>query len=165
MFLSEVVLLMRYFANGQKLKFFAKIQSGRNDLLRTLSGMTWDLYHFRQVTHMLSKGPTQDAHYYFPAMLTFDKGFAEIIDIYSLCACGIGPGAYDFVTAPACNFFEQICIGMDGRDRDDVESLFSPDAVARRSAIAEGGGVDFRSIARSLIADLSSIVGRRLEEP
>jgi hypothetical protein len=126
--------------------------------------MAWDLYHFRQVTQMLSRDLTQEIHYYFPAMLTFDKGFAEILDVYSLRACGIGPLAQDFVTAPAFDFFEEICVGMDEVDRIEVRSLFSPEAVARRTEVARSGGVDFRSIARTLIADLSSITGHSLEQ-
>ena len=161
-FLSEVLLGKRYFLLGQKLKFFEKIHRGRDNLLPDLNAMAWDLYHFRQMTHMLSKDLAQDAHYYFPAMLTFDKGFADILDIYTIRACGIGPGVYDFVTAPVFNFFEEICSGMINQDRNEMEVLFSTEAVARRSEVARRGGVDIQSIARSLSRELASIIGRPL---
>ena len=43
----ELILAKQYFEKGQGYSFFGKIQKGRNDLLKTIHNMTWDLLHLR----------------------------------------------------------------------------------------------------------------------
>jgi len=82
----EIALARAYFERGQTLLFFGKVQRLRPKLFRHLSSMTWDLYHVRQLELALTLQVLPGARYFFPALLTFDKKFIEIIDLYPLKA-------------------------------------------------------------------------------
>ena len=87
MMLPEGLLAQKYFLMGQNLRFFGKVQTKKPNLLRTVNGMAWDLVHRRNLDSTIGADLERGARYFFPAILTFDKGFAEVMDLYSLRAC------------------------------------------------------------------------------
>ncbi|MGI4802347.1 MAG: hypothetical protein ACRYG8_51605 [Janthinobacterium lividum] len=91
LFGRELLVAARFFQLGSKLEFFRKVQKNRVDLPKTLKNMAWDLWHIRQVEMGLSFRPDHGARYHFPAILTFDKGLGEIIDLCSLSMCIMAP--------------------------------------------------------------------------
>lgn len=82
----EIALARHYFHKGQNLTFFGKIQKNRTDIFDSLKGMAWDLYHVRQLEEAVTFDVKPEARYYLPAILTFDKRFIEVMDIYPLKA-------------------------------------------------------------------------------
>ncbi|KAF1007586.1 MAG: hypothetical protein GAK28_01541 [Luteibacter sp.] len=64
-----------------------------DDLFDQLIGMAWDLYHVRQLEENMTFKPSPGARYFFPALLTFDKRFIEIIDLYPLRALAYKEGS------------------------------------------------------------------------
>ena len=83
-FARETVIAHSFFMRGQKFTFFGKIQIKKPDLFQVLDGMAWDLWHVRQLEKLMTLKPLQNARYFFPALLTFDKRFTEVIDLYPL---------------------------------------------------------------------------------
>ena len=79
-----MVLAREYFERGQNLKFFGRIQAGRDDLLELLNNMAWDLFHVRQLESAMSMRPDSEARYFFPALLTYDQGLIEVMDLCPL---------------------------------------------------------------------------------
>ena len=89
--LPEGLLAQKYFLMGQNLRFFGKVQTKKPNLLRTVNGMAWDLVHRRNLDSTIGADLERGARYFFPAILMFDKGLAEVMDLYSLRACAIAP--------------------------------------------------------------------------
>lgn len=80
----EIAVAKRYFTQGQKFRFFGKIQKNKPDMFGTLDGMAWDLWHVRQLEESMTLAPDSRARYFFPSLLTFDKRFIEVMDLYPL---------------------------------------------------------------------------------
>lgn len=99
--LREISIAKEYFEKGQKLTFFGKVQSEKSDLFEIIAGMSWDLWHIRQMEKNLTLRPSTEARYYFPSLLTCDKRLVEIIDLYPLKAC-----AYDTENFEPIPFFD-----------------------------------------------------------
>ncbi len=85
--LRECIIALEYFKNGQKLRFFGKIQKGNNNLVRDIRNMAWDLYHISDLERRMSDfNEDYNEKFYLPAFLTFDKRLIEITELYSLNA-------------------------------------------------------------------------------
>ncbi len=87
----EMLLAPEYFQRGHNLKFFGKIQKGREDIFSNLENMAWDMWHIRQCEKGISKRVSEPYRYFFSALLTQDNRFIEVIDICSLDAAIIKP--------------------------------------------------------------------------
>lgn len=78
------LVLCRWLLSSKRLpKFFGKLNGKRIDALRN---MAWDLFHIRQMEQRLSLNLEDSASFFFSALLTFDRGMSEIIDLYPLRA-------------------------------------------------------------------------------
>ena len=86
----EIMLARHYFVRGQDMNFFKKIMIGGRDPLENLRNMAWDLWHVRQLEISTTIRPIAGARYFIPALLTFDKGLIEVIDL-----CPFRAIAYD----------------------------------------------------------------------
>lgn len=80
----EISLAKRYFDFGQSFKFFEKIQKNRDALFQSITGMVWDLYHIRQLEEDMVMASKGEVRYFFPAILSFDKGLNEVMDLHQL---------------------------------------------------------------------------------
>jgi hypothetical protein len=156
---SECLLAQKYFSVGQQLRFFKEVQSKKENLLSVRNAMARDLTHVRRVFFTATLDYGTGARYFFPAILTFDRGFAEIIDFYTLRSCAIGPASGDFIPMQAHDFREGIYQSMNEAERGRVESLFTDAAVARRAKQNNGRSIDLEFLITGLVSELAAVAG------
>jgi len=84
--LRDSILALEFFSKKQSLSFFSKIQIGYEKLFPVLKNMAWDVVHFRQLEHNATFKMSEEGSYFFPAFLTYDKKFIEIISLFQLKA-------------------------------------------------------------------------------
>lgn len=130
-FKRESVVAYRFFELGYNFEFFKKIQHPTNRLA-TLYGMAWDFFHIRYLEQAITQCPRFEARYLFPALLTFDKSFIEIIDL-----CPVRAVVYaDDKTGPQVFYYddleEKFLQRMQSTDELNTR-FFSPAAVTARS--------------------------------
>lgn len=89
--IRELLLANAYFKKKKNtLKFFSKIQKNQKKKVKffqNIKGMAWDLFHIRQMERNLTNRPDNRARYFFPALLTADKGLIGVLDLISLKCC------------------------------------------------------------------------------
>lgn len=133
LFIREIILAKAYFERGQQLDFFGKIQKNKNDILEQLSNMAWDLWHIRQMEEVMTFSPLNGARYHFPAFLTFDKKFIEVIDLYPMKSF-----AYNGVNSRPMPFYSDEWVNLLLHDRSnitlDIYHYFSEESKAARDA-------------------------------
>ena len=130
-FAREVFIAHKYFEQGQNLKFFGRIQIKKSDIFEKLDAMAWDLWHVRQCEESLTFSSIRGARYYFPAILSFDKPFIEIMRMYPLRACAISPESPMPLPFYAGDFFGEIAREMPNNGESFKHHFFS--TAARQS--------------------------------
>jgi len=152
----EITVAKAYFRRGQKHSFFHKVQKKKEDILDNLRNMAWDMWHVRQLEHTFAQNPSDAARYFFPALLTFDRGLIEIMDLYRLKAC-----AYNVKARRPLPVFDGNPYLLFDTDEQDGKSLFdkyySAESIARRSAALETTLSDFDGIIEMLEQDVLKI--------
>ncbi|WP_431225396.1 hypothetical protein ACQ86O_12040 [Serratia sp. L9] len=133
LFVRETILAKAYFERGQKFDFFGKIQKNKDDILVQLANMAWDLWHIRQMEEVMTFTPSKRARYLFPAFLTFDKKFIEVIDLYPMKSL-----AYNVVNPRPMPFYSDDLINLFSPDQNnttlDIHHYFSEERSASRDA-------------------------------
>lgn len=127
----EIAIARAYFERGQKLTFFGKVQVKHPFLFEVLDGMAWDLWHVRQMEQAMTLKPNIKARYFFPAILTFDKKFIEIIDLYSLRACAFVEGALKPMPFFDGDWFDFVACDDESKDTFK-DRYYSDEACASR---------------------------------
>lgn len=155
----ETAVAREYFERGQGLPFFGKIQRGsKNNVLDSLRNMAWDLWHIRQLEEALTFQLTKEARYFFPALLTFDKRFIEIIDLYPLKAC-----AFKADSGYPLPFYDgdwaSLRLTDPGREREIIERYFSRAAVASRDGRRDRAKSELFDTVAQLEEEARSIFG------
>jgi hypothetical protein len=83
----EIHFVRALFERGSQEKFFRKAQANNADLATTLSGMAWDLAHYRtvvsQVSHVSRLSPDH-ARFVSPFILTFDQPLQSLLEQYHI---------------------------------------------------------------------------------
>lgn len=87
--LPELILAKRYFEKGQAYSFFGKVQKGRNDLLKTIRNMTWDIMHLRTLEIDFTINPVNASDANIPYFFTYDKHLLEVKECYELSSIAI----------------------------------------------------------------------------
>lgn len=157
MCLRETVIARAYFEKGQNLKFFGKMQKKNENIFKVLDGMAWDFWHVRQLEELLTMRPSSAARYFFPALLTFDKGLIEIIDLYPLKACAFIEGEnrplpyYD-------GDWLKLVTGGGAAQIAFVDRFCSQAAVAARGLRRDGANARLGKIVGSLEDELGQLV-------
>ncbi|ENX61245.1 MULTISPECIES: hypothetical protein [Acinetobacter] len=82
--LREAILAREFFVKQQNLLFFSKVQINKKGIFSELRNMTWDVLHFKQLEESATFKLNKEARYFFPAILTFDQKFIEIIELFKL---------------------------------------------------------------------------------
>lgn len=78
----ELEIIYYYFIHDEKTKkFFKRVQKNSNSLLKTISGMAWDLIHIRLIEQEFAIRPTDEVRFAIHVLLTFDNGLKEILQI------------------------------------------------------------------------------------
>jgi hypothetical protein len=153
--MREIVLARAYFERGQKFSFFKNIQARNRKIFDQLDNMAWDLWHVCQLEELLTIRPDSNSRYYFPALLTFDKAFIEVIDLYPLKACAYFEGEHHPLPFYDGDFLSLIS-GEDTDLKKYVEQLYTPDAIASRNSRRGQAKISFGTI----IADLENELER-----
>ncbi|MEJ8676941.1 hypothetical protein [Chromobacterium amazonense] len=157
MSVREAAVARAYFTQGQDLTFFGKIQKkSKKDILELLRNMAWDMWHVRQMEQSITLNPTKQARYFFPALLTFDRRFIEIMDLYPLKACAFKVGE-----SQPMPFFDGDAFRLIATDDEDgasaVKKYFSEDAIATREAARDRVRANFSVVIDSLEKELLAI--------
>lgn len=140
-FAREIVVAAEYFSKGQNLTFFGKIHKRPanevSDLIAQLKNMAWDFWHIRYIEEAATNenprpdtAPTQP-RYFFPALLTCDKKFIEIIDLYPLKSCAYQKGSSNPIPFAAKDWIA-ILSGSPNAEVAMMERYFSREAIHRR---------------------------------
>jgi hypothetical protein len=128
----EFAIAKEYFSKGQKLKFFGKIQKNKSDIFEKLDGMAWDLTHARRMELTLTVKPDAGARYFFPALLTFDKAFIEILDLYPLKVCAYVEGRHNPMPFYDGDWFELISENLTEKN-EIMDRFYSAEAITNRA--------------------------------
>ena len=152
----ETALARTYFERGQDLTFFGKIQKGKPDLFQLLGGMTWDLWHVRQLEEAMTFKPARQARYFFPALLTFDKRLVEVIDLYPLKVCAFKEGESEPMPVFDGDWFDLVTAEEAAKD-SIKERFFASEARASRDARRDGVKPRITEIVKELEAELSEV--------
>jgi hypothetical protein len=152
----EIAVAKAYFHQGQGLRFFHRIQKKKGDILDSLRNMAWDMWHVRQLEQSFAQNPPDSARYFFPALLTFDQGLIEIIDLYRLKACAYNTKARQ--PLPVFDGDPFLLLGEDEQDGNQlIDRYYSKEAIARRSSTLESTLSGFEGIIEMLEQDLLKI--------
>ncbi|OBR52903.1 hypothetical protein [Paraburkholderia tropica] len=159
MSIREIAVAREYFRLGQKLTFFGKIQkNSQKDLLLLLRNMAWDMWHVRQLEQSITFTMERDARYFFPALLTFDKKFVEIIDLYPLKAC-----AFKTDSSRPLMFFDGDPFRLIATDDEDgtsaVRTYFTDYAITAREAARDSANASIDDVVRALETELLVTAG------
>ena len=100
--------------------------------------------------------PAKQARYFFPALLTFDRRFIEIMDLYPLKACAFKVGE-----PQPMPFFDGDPFRLIATDDEDgasaVKKYFSEDATATIEAVRDSVRANFSIVVDSLEKELLAI--------
>lgn len=152
----ETAIARAYFERGQQLEFFGKIQKKGKDLFGTLDGMAWDLWHVRQLEIAMTLKPDENARYFFPALLTFDKRFIEIMDLYPLKACAYRTNDPEPMPFFDGDFFDLVATDSNSRD-EFIERFYSSAARDSRVKRRESAKSEIPNLIVELEADLGHV--------
>lgn len=165
-FAREAVVAAEFFSRGQKLEFFGKIQKSPvarlPELLDALKNMAWDLLHIRHVEGAstiegaVSELEKPSPRYFFPSLLTCDKKFIEIIDLYPLKSYAYQKSEHKLIPFPSVNWISKIA-GSPEREAEFGHRFFSRESVARRDSMRDAALGNMREIARKLETEFAKV--------
>lgn len=165
-FARETVVAAEFFTRGRDLEFFAKIQKSPvtrlPELLDALKNMAWDLLHIRHVEGAstiegaVSQLEKPSPRYFFPSLLTCDKRFIEIIDLYPLKSYAYQKSEHKLIPFPAANWISKIAGGPE-REREFGHRFFSREAVARRDSMRDTAFGNMQEIAFKLETEFAEV--------
>ena len=150
--LRETILAKAYFERGQKFDFFGKIQKNKDDILVQLANMAWDLWHIRQMEEVMTFPPLNGARYHLPALLTFDKRFIEVIDLYPMKSI-----AYNVVNPCLIPFYYDDWVNLFSPDQNtslDISDYFSEQSRASRKRRLHQARTQLPEIVKRLEAEI-----------
>jgi hypothetical protein len=151
----EILLAKKFFEIGQEFKFFGYIQKKQDKLFTKINSMVWDLYHIRQLEEDLVLASKGDIRYFFPAILTFDQGLNEVMDLYPLKCIAFGNSLNKTVPFYNGNFINDIA----DNDPDNIEEMgyfFEKEQIAFRDK--------HRSMEKKYLQNLALRLQAELEE-
>lgn len=168
LFLREIVVATEYFKKGQQLRFFGKIQRSEPDclpeLLDQLKNMAWDLLHLRMMEGMLNVRLRTTAlrsrpRYYFPSLLTCDRRFIEVIDLYPLKAYAYCHDSGRILTFPEASWKKRL-IETGIVTAKSLDEVLSEDAALRRRANRDNSKKYLASLIRELEEEFAAAAKR-----
>lgn len=80
----EICLAKLFFIYGTKIKFFGKIQSGRNDIIKSLKNMAWDIFHIHNTINNFTIQSDRKVDFTIPYFITYDERLKDIVPIYKI---------------------------------------------------------------------------------
>jgi hypothetical protein len=152
----EISLAKKYFELGQNFKFFEKIQKKRSEIFHAINGMVWDLYHIRQLEEDLVLASKGKIRYFFSAILTFDQGLSELMDLYPLKSIAFCKELNKTVPFYNGNFINDIS-DNDPANIEEMGYFFEKEQITFRDKNRTMEKNFLQNIALSLQADLEAI--------
>jgi hypothetical protein len=152
----EIALARAYFERSQNMRFFSKVQKGSKDLFKTLRNMAWDLSHIRRMELCMVAGVRSGARYFFPALLTFDKGLIEVLDLYPLKALAFEVGRTEPLPFFSGEFLDLVASSEEGK-ASFARRFYSIEARKVRVSRRQSARKSFRQIVDSLERELAEV--------
>ncbi|MBB3122457.1 hypothetical protein [Pseudoduganella violacea] len=148
MLAREAIIAASLFERGQsKFKFFGKIQKKNDHNLKELRAMAWDFAHIRHIESVATRiewshrDDGQQARYFFPALLTCDKRYIEVLDLYPLKCYAYKDGMSRPMPFPAVDWLQAIA-GDESAQNSFIGEYYSNEAVKRRDLERHVGGLE-----------------------
>lgn len=156
MAVREIAVAKAYFHKGQNHKFFHDVQKNKKDILNIVRNMAWDMCHVRQLEQSFAQKPSDTARYFFPALLTYDQGLIEIMDLYCLKACAYNVN--DLRPRPVFDGDPFLLFGTDEQDGKQLfDKYYSEASIAQRSSALEAALSNFDETIEMLEQDILEI--------
>jgi hypothetical protein len=153
----EIYIAREYFIKGQNLKFFSKIQKKKNDIFEIMTGMAWDFYHARKMEEKITETPEKHSDLFFPAILTFDKGFIEILDLYPLKSIAFSKSGAKPIPFRSGGWLEKIA--PENELREYIQNTFmTEEAVIRRRQLRNNSVTIIKNKIRHLELKLETLL-------
>jgi hypothetical protein len=120
-----------FFTHGTNCPFFRKIQTGSSPkkIYENLKAMAWDLMHWQFAIDSFTSKLYDGAKVNFPAILTFDKAYLNLLECLALKAIALQKGNPEGITVYEGNQFGK---GTEAFADEFVERFFNEDAVKKR---------------------------------
>lgn len=152
----ELILASEFFIRGTEFRFFNKIHKKSKNMWSALHGMAWDLTHCRYLEQALTFNTGNDERYFFPGILTCDKGFIEAMELTPLKAV-----AFDTKGGPPLLFYhEHDVIKITGdipAVNDFYQELCCKQKREERTRARNAPTYDLQSIVAELEAELEAV--------
>lgn len=132
----ELLIAKRYFEEGDRFPFFNKIKINGGNLLTVANGMAWDLFHIRYLEKVLAINGENNARYFFPAILTFDKRFIDLLKMNSLKSIAINNDLNEIQPLYKLDFYQEYSTVSDLL-KDRLHYYFSDEMRKERMLICE----------------------------
>jgi hypothetical protein len=156
--LRELLLARAYFERSQSMRFFHKIQINALDVPSNLRNMAWDLNHVRQLEQNGCVSPRAHTRYFFSALLTFDKGLIEFMDLAPLKAL-----VHKIGESSVTPFFADSALSrlyFDDESRDNFERYFTDSSTRSRADRRKAAIAGIDSLASSLEIEVLALTRR-----
>jgi len=154
----ELILASEFFAKGTNFRFFNKIHRKSKNLWSALNGMTWDLFHYRSLEQAVTFDMDNDERYFFPGILTYDKGFIEVMEMTPLKAV-----AFSTEKNIPILFYNQDVVSKITAQIPEVYSfytdLYSAKKIKEREELRESFKHDLKTLISELELELSNVAG------
>ena len=82
----EMNLAKLFFMHGTKINFFGKIQKGRNDIIKNLKNMAWDIFHIQNTLNNITIQTNSNVDFTIPFFVTYDERLKGILPVYRIKA-------------------------------------------------------------------------------
>ncbi|ENO0518919.1 hypothetical protein ACAC16_004239 [Escherichia albertii] len=132
----ELLIAKRYFEEGDRFPFFNKIKINGRNLLTVANGMAWDLFHIRYLEKVLAVNGENNARYFFPAILTFDKRFIDLLKMNSLKSIAINNVLNEIQPLYKLDFYQEYST-VSNLLKDTLHYYFSDGMRKERMLICE----------------------------
>jgi hypothetical protein len=165
MFARETIVAASYFERGQnKFPFFGEIQKRKPDNLEKLKNMAWDFSHIRYIEGAVTREdwmpelPEMKTRYFFPSLLTCDKKFVEVMDLYPLKSYAFQKGSHRPMPFPEMDWIAKVA-GTKEAGIEFAKKYYSEAAQDRRQIMREDVIKNLHAITRELEEEFSTVAG------
>lgn len=84
-FEREMAICYFYLKKDERTKeFFRKIQKNSSDILNVIEGMSWDMYHIRQLENSMTMSEYSNVSFELHSLATYDNGLKDMLAIYPI---------------------------------------------------------------------------------
>jgi len=152
----ELIIAAEFFERGTDLKFFNKIHKNSKNIWQALRGMTWDLVHYRYLEQAITFNMGNGERYFFPGILTCDKGFIEVTELTPLKAV-----AFNTNGGPPILFFHSKDLKRITANLPELydyyNKLCTKEKIEERECLRNSDDYNLASIVNDLETELATI--------